>query len=366
MKIRYSCLFFALSLMLSLTLPAAGVEIAVNPDPVLIAPGDGTQNLNFDFLVRNTGEETLAILSVRLTVFDAGGALVTRREINRMGMRPSIATLGVTEFAPGAMTVLLNPFQEFSVRMPLASLRYELEFTPKESEGEIRSAVTVRPRPFGPKTVLRLPLDGKVLIGDGNDFYAHHRRVDLGHPLLVQMGMKHNPTRHGMDFIVADPDGKTYKNDGKLLEDYFVFGRPVLAPAAGVVADCIDGRPDNKIGEFGIDYDELMRTKNGRLLGGNYVVLDHGNGEVSFFAHMQKGSVKVQKGDRIKAGQVLGLVGNSGDSFWPHLHYQLQSGTGFDEESLPAVFHDFRRYYGSKAEKIKSGTVNTGDLVESR
>jgi len=224
----------------------------------------------------------------------------------------------------------------------------------------------VKPVPFRPRTALRLPLEGKVLVGDGSDFYAHHRRVDLGHPLLVQLGMRHNPTRHGMDFIVADSRGNTFKNDGKLLEDHFVFGRPILAPAAGTVVDCVDGRADNAMGEFGVDYDELLRTKNGRLLGGNYIVLDHGNGEVSFIAHMKMGSLKVRKGDRIGAGQVLGLVGNSGDSFWPHLHYQLQSGPGFDEESLPAVFHVFRRYYGSQSEKVKAGTVNTGDIVESR
>ena len=366
MKIRKPCLCIALFLLFSLTLPASGVEIAVNPDPVVLAPGDGVQNLSFDFLVRNTGEEPLVILAVRVTAFDAKGALVTRREVNRMGMRPSVATLGVTEFPPGAMTVVLNPFHSFPARMPLAELRYEMEFTPRESEGDIRAAVTVQPVPFEPRTALRLPLDGRVLVSDGSDFYAHHRRVDLGHPFLLQLDMKHNPTRFGMDFMVTDAQGNTHKGDGKALDDHYVYGRPILAPAAGTVADCIDGRRDNPIGESGIDYDELMRTKNGRLLGGNYVVLDHGNGEVSFFAHMQNGSVRVRKGDRVKAGQILGLVGNSGDSFEPHLHYQLQSGPGFDVETLPAVFHDFRRFYGSQSEKIKAGTVDTGDIVESR
>jgi len=366
MTIWKCCICAGLFLLLALTLPAAGVEIAVNPDPVLLAPGEGAQYLNFDFLVRNTGEEALVILNVRVTAFDAKGALVTRREINTMGMRPSIATLGVTEFPPGAMTVVLNPFHSFPARMPLAELRYELEFTPKESEGDIRAEVTVRPVPFKPKTALRLPLDGRVLVSDGSDFYAHHRRVDLGHPFLAKLGMTHNPTRHGMDFMVADAGGRTHAGAGARLEDYFIFGRPILAPAAGTVADCIDGRPDNPIGKFGVDYDELMRTKNGRLLGGNYIVLDHGNGEVSFFAHMKNRSVKVRKGDRVQAGQALGLVGNSGDSFEPHLHYQLQSGTAFDVETLPAVFRKYWRYSGSSREKVKVGAVDTGDIVENR
>jgi hypothetical protein len=353
-------------LFMSMALSAAGIEISVAPVPAFIAPGNGVQKLNFDFLLRNTGAEPLVILAVRMTAFDAKGALVTRREINRMGMRPSVEILGFTEIPAGDAISLYNPFHEFPDKLPLAELRYEFTLTPKESEGEVRAEATVHPVPFQPKTALRLPLEGKVLVSDGSDFYAHHRRIDMAHPLMVQLGMIHSPSRYGMDFEVADARGRTFRGQGDKPEDYFIFGRPVLAPAAGIVTDCIDGRAGGAIGKAEVDYEELLRTKNGRLMGGNYIVLDHGAGEYSFFAHMKKGSVKVGKGDHVRAGQVLGLAGNSGDSYWPHLHYQLQSGPGFDVDSLPAVFTDFRRYYGSQSEKVKAGTVDTGDIVERR
>ena len=64
---------------------------------------------------------------------------------------------------------------------------------------------------------------------------------------------------------------------------------------------------------------------------GNCVIIDHGNSEYSVVAHMQQGSVTVKVGERVAAGQVIGKLGNSGDSFGPHLHYQLQSG--------PQLFH---------------------------
>jgi murein DD-endopeptidase MepM/ murein hydrolase activator NlpD len=58
---------------------------------------------------------------------------------------------------------------------------------------------------------------------------------------------------------------------------------------------------------------------------GNYVIIDHGNGEYSFLAHLKKGSMVVAVGDSLKSGQFIGLCGNSGNSSEPHLHYHLQN-----------------------------------------
>jgi murein DD-endopeptidase MepM/ murein hydrolase activator NlpD len=72
---------------------------------------------------------------------------------------------------------------------------------------------------------------------------------------------------------------------------------------------------------------------------GNCIVIDHGNSEYSVMMHMQQGSVTVKAGDRVTAGQVVGKLGNSGNSFGPHLHYQLQSGPElFKAQSLPFKF----------------------------
>ena len=72
---------------------------------------------------------------------------------------------------------------------------------------------------------------------------------------------------------------------------------------------------------------------------GNCVIIDHGNSEHSVVAHMQHGSVTVKAGERVAAGQVIGKLGNSGNSFGPHLHYQLQSAPQlFRGQSLPFKF----------------------------
>ena len=74
---------------------------------------------------------------------------------------------------------------------------------------------------------------------------------------------------------------------------------------------------------------------------GNCAIIDHGNSEYSVMMHMQPGSVTVKAGDRVLTGQVVGRLGNSGDAFGPHLHYQLQSGPRlFEYQSLPFRFQN--------------------------
>ena len=108
-------------------------------------------------------------------------------------------------------------------------------------------------------------------------------------------------------------DGKTHRGDGKKNEDYYAFGREVLAPADGKVIEVIEGVRDNKPGSM-----------NAFSALGNCVVIQHREDEVSVLAHFRQGTIKVKAGDAVKRGQVLGQCGNSGNSSEPHLHYHLQ------------------------------------------
>ena len=73
-------------------------------------------------------------------------------------------------------------------------------------------------------------------------------------------------------------------------------------------------------------------------VGGNHIVLDLGGGRYAFYAHLQPGSLKVKVGDRVTRGQVIGLVGNSGNSTEPHLHFHISDGVSpLGSEGLPYV-----------------------------
>ena len=130
--------------------------------------------------------------------------------------------------------------------------------------------------------------------------------------------------------IVAFRDGSRYKDGATSLEMFYGFGQPVVAAAAGKVAVAEDKYDDNVLGK---PSDTAPKQ-------GNNVVIDHGNGEFTMYAHLKRGSVKVKAGDAVKAGQQIAEVGNSGNAPLPHLHFHMQNtATWFQGEGMPVTFH---------------------------
>jgi urea transporter/murein DD-endopeptidase MepM/ murein hydrolase activator NlpD len=115
------------------------------------------------------------------------------------------------------------------------------------------------------------------------------------------------------DFMVLDEEGKSYKSNGLSCENYFCYGKPVTAPADGIVIDIVDNIEDNEIGQ-------VNTTQNW----GNSIIIQHIPGIYTQLSHLKKNSFKVNKGDYVKIGDVLALCGNSGRSPYPHLHFQIQ------------------------------------------
>ncbi len=77
-------------------------------------------------------------------------------------------------------------------------------------------------------------------------------------------------------------------------------------------------------------------------VGGNYIVLDLGGGRYAFYAHLQPDSLRAAVGDKVERGQVLALVGNSGNSTEPHLHFHVSDGVSpLGSEGLPYVLDSF-------------------------
>ena len=103
--------------------------------------------------------------------------------------------------------------------------------------------------------------------------------------------------------------------------NFYSYGTQVLAVADGRVSDLKDGLPDN----VGLSERAERRITLENVVG-NYVILDLGQRHFAVYAHLQPGSLKVKLGDTVKAGQVVALLGNSGNSDAPHLHFHLVDG----------------------------------------
>jgi len=144
--------------------------------------------------------------------------------------------------------------------------------------------------------------------------------------------------RHAYDILVWK-DGATFAGDGSQNDHYWIWGQPLVAPIAGTVVEALNDQPDQVPGQ------PLSETDPGAFTtlhpAGNHIILQASDKEFVVIAHMQRGSVRVQKGDVLKPGDPIGLVGNSGNTSEPHLHIHVQNVADFSDPkavSLPLVF----------------------------
>ena len=192
---------------------------------------------------------------------------------------------------------------------------------------------------YVPKTTLALPFKGDWFVfWGGRDIDNNYHAVSKSQ-------------RFAYDLVMMK-DGSSHTSTGTVLSDYYCYGAEVLAPAAGTIVWSCDSLPDQVPGQM----DPANPVGNG-------VVIDHGNGEFSLLAHMQPKSLRVKVGDKVKASAVLGLVGNSGNTSEPHIHYHLQNGPDMKSaEGLPAPFSNLivNGKPVAKAELLKGQTVSRG------
>ena len=158
--------------------------------------------------------------------------------------------------------------------------------------------------------------------------------------------------RHAYDLVVWR-FGATHRGAGTKNADYWAWGRSLLSPASGRVIEVVDGVRDNR---------PQVQVENRADPAGNHVVLDLGHGEYALLAHMQRGSVRVRVGDRVRAGDVLGLTGNSGNSSEPHLHFHVQDAPGLfsGARGLPVSFVDYR----VDGRRVARGTPVQGQFIQ--
>ena len=186
-------------------------------------------------------------------------------------------------------------------------------------------SATIPVRAYQSKTSLIFPFTGPGIISQGGALSSGHRNRS-GLYALDALGL--SETYGPMRRPEPDDDPKNYAG----------WGREIISPAGGTIVRVRNDRPDQPVaGKSDPAYFVPEFPDGGDP--GNHVVIDHGNGEFSMIAHMQKGSVRVKAGDRVTQGQILGLLGNSGDTSGPHVHYQLQSGPDWERsDGLPARF----------------------------
>jgi murein DD-endopeptidase len=219
---------------------------------------------------------------------------------------------------------------------PPTELRHRFSFsvTPKSGgtiERSVDGPVVAVVQDQAP--VLRAPLRGSTWIAFNALSSVDHRRS-----MNAVDGRVRIPQRFAIDWMNLGPDGRLFRGDSKSNANFYDYGAEVLAVADGRVSDLKDGLPDN-VGST----ERSNRAITLENVFGNYVTLDLGKGHFALYAHLQPGSLRVKLGDPVKAGQVLALLGNSGNSDAPHLHFQLMDrNSGMAAEGIPYEFESFK------------------------
>lgn len=205
--------------------------------------------------------------------------------------------------------------------------------------------------------VLAPPVTGTDWIADNApSLHSHHRTG-----LFVAGGRAHLSRRFAIDWKQIEQDAM-YSGDARDVRSYYSYGEKVFAVADATVFSAKDGLPDNvPRTAAGFNTAVPITMEN---VAGNAIVLDLGDGQFAYYAHLKLSSVRIKAGDRVKRGEWLGQIGNSGDARWPHLHFQVTAGPDIlASEGLPFLIDRYRAKEGDGAWKIRTHEYPMGDIA---
>lgn len=316
------------------------------PEAPTAFQADAKTHLVYELHIGNYSGQ--AVTLAHLEVVDEKGTELTR--LGQTDLLASVRILGTPDATgtdklniPGGKTALVYMWVTLASPAAVpAALEHKLSVKvgtyPEELSIRCARVAVGRDLP-----VLSAPLRGDNWVAaNGPSNTSGHRRT-----ILPIDGRARIAQRFAIDWVRANPDGQaTYTGDPLDNKNYRAYGSEALAVADGTVVETKDGIPQNIPGENSRAVPITLET-----VGGNHVVLDIGHGRYAFYAHLQPGSLRVKLGDRVKRGQVLGLVGNSGNSTEPHLHFHLgDSISPLGSEGIPYALDSFET-------KDKSGAV---------
>ena len=200
------------------------------------------------------------------------------------------------------------------------------------------------------------PLRGVWYVGYGASFHTGHRWAI--------------PEEFALDIAKIGESGLSHKGDGTRFDDYYAYGADVLAAADGRVTSVANDQQEDpsamqRPNETQEAYFARLQKEQGERLAkgltaitGNYVMIDHGKNEYPLYAHLQPGSVRIRVGDQVKAGDVIGKLGSSGNSTEPHLHFHVcDKPDPLMCAGIPVNFSNITIQWADLPRPIQSGDV---------
>lgn len=235
----------------------------------------------------------------------------------------------------------------------------------------------------------------KVCIDRGNIMTEMNKPVILAFPLRGEWLSPNTPgtkipshgtnrfgTRYAYDFIQVDWDRGGYPAYrvsfiqyllfGVKLENYYGWGQDVYAPCNGIVVAAEDGYEERSKTNLFSDMSNAYKNAhffniekdNIQSVAGNYIIIKFGDGIYAALCHLQTGSIQVSVGQEVTKGEIIGKVGHSGNSFAPHLHFQLMDSSDIaSANGVPCAFEEYELFENGKWERVKKGIPTDKDRI---
>lgn len=320
------------------------VSVINSPNPVL--GSDGLYHLVYELEALNATGFPWEIKSVEVTggqdiskIMAALGGEELKRRTELLSDKSSTTTL-----PPGETGIIFIHFpveenavpdklaHKISVTVPGGIPGGFKNFAGMAEDAEDYSYVSVTTETGSREArVISPPLEGNGWVAaDGCCDSIRHVRALM--PINDKLSLTQ---RFAIDWEMINAQRKIYVGDPKDVESYIAYGKNVLAVADSRVVTAIDKYENQIPGELppGMTLEEAD---------GNHVVLDLGDGKYALYAHLKPGSVTVKEGDTVKRGQIIGLVGNTGNTSAPHLHFHVMDGPStLGSNGLPYVIDEF-------------------------
>jgi hypothetical protein len=224
-----------------------------------------------------------------------------------------------------------------------ATLRHELDFIAcADGATAIQTLTGESQVSTQPPVVVGMPFRGDGWVaGDSVNPDGTHRRTlipmrDANGNLVT--GVFYVPERYAIDWVVVNDQAQRAVGPVTDNASYLAFGQQIVAVADGVISRTRDGMPEQTPPE-----NPPPGTQTVETAAGNYIMEDIGGGHYAFYAHLQPGSLLVAEGQHVTRGQVIALLGNTGNSSEPHLHFQVSDANDpLFSEGVPYVFDQFQ------------------------
>ncbi len=311
--------------------------------PFVAPPFQGDGQVHFVYELYLSNFRPIDFSLVQIDVFDTvhpEKALLhyPKDELDRYLVRPGrYEESGDPEVLHGGEFMIVFMWVTFDRTIPLPnSIAHRVVFERVTSTGEKKQytveGAIVRLPPTS-SLVIHPPFrSGLWLLANGPSNLGDHRKF-----IQVLDGIASNTQRLAGDWMLLGPDGRLANGELSKNQSWHCYGSDILAVADGTVATVVDGIPEN------VPLSEERAVPNKReTMAGNHIILKLESGEFAFYGHLQPGSLRVKEGDKVSAGQVIGRIGNSGNSDAPHLHFHVaDTNDPLSGQGLPFALFSF-------------------------